>query len=167
MRRRNLRPQDLRDDGGLLAHRRRPTQRLRARQGPLAWVNAAEKFIVSRSLQSAPWGSLGDCTVVGDIRDFAEIKDRAGGDIVLIGSIDTAGAMIDAGLVDEYYLTLNPAILGGGRRLFDDIHNKIDLRLADSQTFSTGVVACHYVEGVTPLRPVGGGMLRRGRSTRT
>jgi len=109
------------------------------------WVNKAEKFIVSRSLQSAPWGSFDDCTVVGDIQSFAEIKDRTGRDIVLIGSIDTARAMIDAGLVDEYYLTLNPAILGGGRRLFDDVHNKINLKLADSQTFSTGVVACHYV----------------------
>ena len=69
-----------------------------------------------------------------------------GGDLVLIGSIDTARALIDAGLVDEYYLTLNPVILGGGRRLLDDIHGSIDLRLADSETFSTGVVACHYVK---------------------
>ena len=110
-----------------------------------AWVNQAEKFIVSHSLQSAPWGGFGDCTIVGDIQQFAAIKDRPGRDIVLIGSIDTARALIDAGLVEEYYLTVNPAILGEGRRLFDDIHNKIDLKLADSQTFSTGVVACHYV----------------------
>jgi dihydrofolate reductase len=111
-----------------------------------AWVNGAERYIVSRSLQSAPWGDLDDCTLVSDIRDFAAIKDRPGRDMVLIGSIDTARALIDAGLVDEYYLTLNPTILGGGQRLFDDIHGKIDLRLADSETFSTGVVACHYVK---------------------
>ena len=111
-----------------------------------AWVNGAERYVVSRSLQSAPWGALGDCTVISDIHDFAGIKDRPGRDMVLIGSINTARAMIDTGLIDEYYLTLNPAILGGGRRLLEDIHGKIDLRLADSETFSTGVVACHYVK---------------------
>src|SRR5688572_9163086 len=110
-----------------------------------AWVNGAERYVVSRSLQSASWGTLGDCTVISDIDDFAGIKDGPGGDMVLIGSIDTARALIDAGLVDEYYLTLNPIILGGGRRLLDDIPGSIDLRLADSATFSTGVVACHYV----------------------
>ena len=51
--------------------------------------------------------------------------------------------MIDAGLVDDYYLTLNPAIVGGGRRLLD-VHTKGDLRLVDAQTFPTGVLACHY-----------------------
>jgi dihydrofolate reductase len=111
-----------------------------------AWVNLAERYVVSRSLQSAPWGSLGDCTVISDIHDFTAIKDRPGRDMVLIGSIDTARTLIDAGLVDEYYLTLNPVILGGGRRQLDEIHGSIDLQLADSQTFSTGVVACHYVK---------------------
>ncbi len=110
-----------------------------------AWVNAAEKFVVSRSLQSAPWGHSGDCAVVGDIQQFTAIKDRPGKHIVLIGSIDTARAMIEAELVDEYYLTVNPAILGNGRRLFGDLKNRTDLALADARTLATGVVACHYV----------------------
>jgi dihydrofolate reductase len=107
------------------------------------WVNAVERFVVSRSLQSAPWGSLGDCTVVRDIGQFAEIKERPGKDIALIGSIDTARAMIDAGLVDDYHLTINPAILGGGRRLLD-VQQRSDLRLVEAQTFPSGVLACHY-----------------------
>jgi dihydrofolate reductase len=107
------------------------------------WVNGVERFAVSRSLKSAPWGNIGECTVVSDIEQFAEIKQHPGKDIVLIGSIDTARAMIDAGLVDDYYLTLNPTIVGGGRRLLD-VNTKGDLRLVDAKTFPSGVLACHY-----------------------
>jgi dihydrofolate reductase len=109
-----------------------------------AWVNAAERFVVSRSLQSAPWLGYRECTVVSDIKDFAEIKERPGRDIVLIGSIDTARVMIDVGLVDDYYVSVNPAVLGRGRGLFDDLRQTFDLRLVDSQVFASGVIACHY-----------------------
>jgi dihydrofolate reductase len=107
------------------------------------WVNGVERYVVSRSLRSAPWGNLGECTVVSDIGQFAKIRERPGKDIALIGSIDTAKSMIDAGLVDSLYLTLNPSILGGGRRLLETQH-KIDLQLVDAQTLPSGVITCHY-----------------------
>jgi dihydrofolate reductase len=44
----------------------------------------------------------------------------AGRSIVLVGSGTAARTLTKHGLVDEYRLLLYPAVLGGGRRLFDE-----------------------------------------------
>ncbi len=46
-------------------------------------------------------------------------------------------------LVDEYRLMTVPALLGSGKRLFDD-GGRTALRLVDSTTTSTGVVIGVY-----------------------
>lgn len=48
------------------------------------------------------------------------------------------------GLIDEYRLMIFPVVLGSGRRLFPETPDKTALTLADTQTFSTGVVVHTY-----------------------
>jgi dihydrofolate reductase len=47
-------------------------------------------------------------------------------------------------LIDEYWLMVNPVILGQGIPLFSDIKDKINVKLADSNIFPSGVVCLHY-----------------------
>ena len=47
-------------------------------------------------------------------------------------------------LVDEYRLMIFPVLLGSGRRLFPETQDKTVLRLADTRTFSSGVVVHTY-----------------------
>lgn len=47
-------------------------------------------------------------------------------------------------LLDELRLMVHPVVLGSGRRLFEDGGDRGVLELADSKTFSTGVVSLTY-----------------------
>jgi len=48
------------------------------------------------------------------------------------------------GLIDVYRLRVNPVILGHGIPLFQGLEDKINLKLVNSKTFDSGVVALHY-----------------------
>lgn len=47
-------------------------------------------------------------------------------------------------LVDEIHLAVHPVLLGGGKPLFSDIHWRLNLKLIDSQTYSSGLVSLKY-----------------------
>jgi dihydrofolate reductase len=74
-----------------------------------------------------------------------ELKQQPGKDMLLIGSASTARAFIRDRLIDEYRLTVNPVILGGGTQLFPDAEPRQDLRLVSARTLGSGVVALHYL----------------------
>ncbi|MGB2704762.1 MAG: dihydrofolate reductase family protein [Chitinophagaceae bacterium] len=48
------------------------------------------------------------------------------------------------GLIDEFWLFVNPIILGQGMPLFKDITGTTKLKLVASKTFACGVMALHY-----------------------
>ncbi len=52
--------------------------------------------------------------------------------------------LLHAGLLEELRLQLFPVAVGSGARLFDGYGEQLSLELADSQTFSTGVVNLVY-----------------------
>ncbi len=47
-------------------------------------------------------------------------------------------------LIDEYWLNVNPIVLGKGKPLFKDLSNMHKLKLLGSKTYKTGVVNLHY-----------------------
>ena len=110
------------------------------------WVNNAQRYVFSNTLEAAPWGDS-SCTIVkGDpAAGVARLKQEAGGNIFLVGSITLAQSLMRAGLVDEYHIMLNPVVLGGGRALFPaGLEKALDLRLVSSTPLPTGVIALHY-----------------------
>ena len=62
---------------------------------------------------------------------------------LLFGSGTLVQTLIQHDLVDRYNLLLYPVVLGKGKRLFGDGSNKT-LRLVETKTFSSGVVALSY-----------------------
>jgi riboflavin biosynthesis pyrimidine reductase len=64
---------------------------------------------------------------------------------MIFGSPTLTRALAQADLVDEWRLTLQPVILGGGLPLFGKRENRLRLALRSSKTFGTGVIAVHYV----------------------
>jgi dihydrofolate reductase len=55
---------------------------------------------------------------------LAQAEEAAGGkDIALAGGADVAQQFLRAGLVDEMQLHVAPVLLGGGRRLLDDLQD--------------------------------------------
>ena len=110
------------------------------------WVNNAQRYVFSNTLEAAPWGDS-SCTIVkGDAAaEVARLKQQPGRNIFLVGSITLAQSLMRAGLVDEYHINLNPVVLGGGRALFPTgLQHALNLKLAPSTPLPTGVIALHY-----------------------
>jgi dihydrofolate reductase len=53
-------------------------------------------------------------------------------------------ALTNAGLIDEYQLLVHPVVLGSGKPLFQNIQDRVNLKLAKSETFPSGVVLLQY-----------------------
>ncbi|HEY4612567.1 MAG TPA: dihydrofolate reductase family protein, partial [Bacteroidota bacterium] len=54
------------------------------------------------------------------------------------------------GLIDEYHFVVHPVVAGKGPRLFEtvDLQERLLLKLIDTKTFRSGVVALQYKCGV-------------------
>jgi dihydrofolate reductase len=50
--------------------------------------------------------------------------------------------------IDEYWLFINPVLLGKGIPLFNDIEERKKLKLLENKVFSSGVVCLHYTMNV-------------------
>lgn len=67
------------------------------------------------------------------------------GDLWLVGGGQLVAAFREAGLIDEYVLTVVPVLLGAGVPLFAGEQPEAALRLADVQHWPSGVVQLRYV----------------------
>lgn len=104
--------------------------------------NAIPKIVFSRTLQRADWNNT---RLIRDnmVEEVIRLKQQSGKDIS-IGSISIAQEFMRRGMIDEYRLLVHPVVVGRGRRLFDGLNDRIDLKLTDTKTLKSGVVALHY-----------------------
>ncbi len=106
---------------------------------------ATPKIVFSRSYPGDGWTSR----VIG--ADLAEevtaLKAEEGRDLLLTGGAGVAAALTELGLIDEYHVAVHPVVLGGGRRLFGEPKERINLRLVDSRTVDGQVVVEQYQRG--------------------
>lgn len=108
------------------------------------WYSKAKKFVLSKTMTEA---DLSNTTVISDqISDkINAIKQSTGEEILLFGSPSATHSLIQLGLVDGYWLFVNPVILGQGIPLFTDIKEKIQLKLLSTKSFSCGVTELNYI----------------------
>jgi len=106
---------------------------------------AIDKVVFSRSLDSAE----GNTNIVrANLSDeLLKLKQQQGKKIS-IGGVSLPAQLIALGLVDEFYFVVHPAIVGEGRRLFEDtsLREKLNLKLIDSKILKSGCVALHYLK---------------------
>jgi dihydrofolate reductase len=109
-------------------------------------INSVPKFVVSRSLETAPWGDSGAATIIsGDLSQaVAELKRQPGGNIGVHGSPTLVESLVQADLLDELRLEIYPLLAGSGARLFRDGRPAKLLHLADSFQTGNGVLVATY-----------------------
>ena len=106
------------------------------------WV-PTPKLVASRTLTHADWNST---IVRGDLgAELTRWKGEIEGDLILIGSGTVAAELVRAGTVDEHHVFTHPVILGGGRRLYPELDERIPLELVEARTFGGGVVLHRHV----------------------
>ncbi|MER8467493.1 dihydrofolate reductase family protein [Mesorhizobium sp. M1396] len=102
----------------------------------------AQKVVLSDKLEQSAWErtrlASGDLT-----REINTLKAGEGGDMAVFGGAGFASALIAAGLVDEFQLFINPAVLGAGRRIFDQGGFQ-NLALLGSKAYACGLVINRY-----------------------
>jgi dihydrofolate reductase len=86
-------------------------------QEPVAGpIKRLRKYVVSSTLDTAPWGDDGEALVVAC--DAGEIRSRVeseAGDVIVWGSLQLVGLLFREGLVSELHLHVVPVVLGEGR----------------------------------------------------
>jgi dihydrofolate reductase len=107
------------------------------------WHADVKKIVASRTLPA----TTGQVTIAGDdiVSVIAAAKEQPGGDMMIFASPTLSHTLSAAGLIDEWRLTWQPVIVGGGLTLFGGKEARSQLELRSSKTFRSGVVATHHV----------------------
>jgi dihydrofolate reductase len=107
------------------------------------WYNNVSKVVLSKTLQET---GLHNTKVISDQLpdNINELKQQHGKNILIFGSPGASQSLLNEGLIDEFWLFVNPIILGQGMPLFKNITGATKLKLAESKTFASGVIALHY-----------------------
>ena len=109
-------------------------------------INTVPKFVISRTLDTAPWGPYDDATLIrGDLAEaVGEIKQQPGKNVGVHGSPTLVEGLLHADLLDEMRVEIYPVIAGTGARLFKDGRAPKRLQLTDSMMTSSGVAVLTY-----------------------
>ena len=100
-------------------------------------MNTAPKWVASRGLiDVSAWNNS---RVIADDLTGEVRRIRQNRDVIVVGSISIAHALMEQDLVDEYRLLVFPTVLGAGRRLFEGNAGAGDLRLTSVE--QTGAAA--------------------------
>ena len=101
------------------------------------------KVVFTKTLDQAPWENT--VLATGDLVDeITALKAQPGQDIIAYGGASFVASLIRHGLIDEYYLFVNPAAIGRGLAIFSELDGKQELTLVDATPFACGIVVLHY-----------------------
>jgi dihydrofolate reductase len=108
------------------------------------WYSEVHKVVLSKTMKDA---DPGNTTIISDnlANNINEVKSRQGSEeILLFGSPTATHSLMQLGLIDGYWLFVNPIILGQGIPLFVDIKEKVKLNLLSTRPFTSGVTELNY-----------------------
>jgi dihydrofolate reductase len=107
-------------------------------------LNAKPKHVASTTL-TEPLEWQASTLLAGDVPEAVPaLKETDGGDLHVIGSTQLVRTLVEHDLVDEYRLMIDPLVLGGGKRIFDDDGVRRPLRIVASRVTSTGAILATY-----------------------
>ncbi len=107
-------------------------------------LNTKPKHVVSTTLRE-PLEWQNATLLQGDVAEaVAALGQDDGADLHVIGSMELVQALIEHSLIDELRLTIDPVVLGGGKRIFRADGVLRPLRLVDAEVTSTGAILATY-----------------------
>jgi len=105
------------------------------------WYNKVSKIVLSRTIKKT---GLLNTRVFGE--NIAENINRIKQQDIIFGSPSASNSLLRMGVVDEFWIFVNPVLLGQGVPLFMDITESVQLTLVETRTFDNGVIALHYAK---------------------
>jgi dihydrofolate reductase len=105
-----------------------------------SFINPIPKYVLSSTLDSADWEGT---TILRSIEQVSQLRDSTEGTIGMTGSLSTVRSLLDAGLLDELVLLVDPVVVSGERRWTDQL-GRTPLELVSSEALPTGVLHLVY-----------------------
>ena len=107
------------------------------------WYNRVTKVILSKSLKGQ---ALPNTKIISDnlATEINKLKQGTTKDILIFGSPGAVHSLLAENLIDDFWLFINPVLLGRGIPLFSNIKDRIKLKLVTHHPFASGVVCLHY-----------------------
>ncbi|CAN5867456.1 dihydrofolate reductase family protein [soil metagenome] len=104
-------------------------------------MNNLPKHVATTTLTKPEWNAQ----FIKDnvVETVTKLKQASGQELLIFGSGNFVQTLMKHNLIDEYRLLVYPVVLGNGQRLFTD-ESKATLKLVDTKTFSSGVIALIY-----------------------
>ena len=107
------------------------------------WYKSARKVVLSKTLSGK--SHVNTQIISSNLSDeINKLKHSSGSEILMFGSPSATHALMAENLIDEYWLFVNPILLGQGIPLFKNIKDKTALMLVNSKIFPSGVVCLQY-----------------------
>ena len=108
-----------------------------------AWYSSVQKIVVSKTLKGS---EIKNAKIISENLpdEIRKLKKEDGNEIILFGSPTLTRSLMNENLIDEYWLFINPILLGQGNNLFKNLSHEIKLKLQMSKTFASGVICLHY-----------------------
>ena len=106
--------------------------------------NSMPKFVVSTTLKDPDWSNT---TVLGSGDATAQVrrlKDEFDGELQVPGSHSLVQELVASDLVDQVNLMVFPVVLGTGKKVFEDLPERRNLRLRESKVVGDGVLVLVY-----------------------
>jgi dihydrofolate reductase len=102
-------------------------------------MNALPKIAFSRSPRTTVWsGASVSADPVAMVKELRSVGDDRC--LLVMGSGTLADTLTARGLIDEYRLAFNPVVLGAGTPLFPPGRVRLNLDLAGTRVFTSGIV---------------------------
>ncbi|MEU7306248.1 dihydrofolate reductase family protein [Streptomyces sp. NPDC007206] len=80
----------------------------------------------------------------GLAEEIERLRAEPGEGHIAIGGATLAAEVAALGLIDEYRARVHPVLVGGGIPFFPQHERRVDLELAETRTFDSGVVYLRY-----------------------
>jgi dihydrofolate reductase len=106
-------------------------------------MNDIPKVVFSKTLQDADWpeSTIASGTLA---KEIGTLRNKRGGEIIAWGGARFAQALVRANLINEFALITNPVAYGGGKPLFFDLPQALELKLLATTSFASSHVLRLY-----------------------
>ena len=109
-----------------------------------AWYNKVQKVVLSKTMNGT---TVKNTKIIsGNLaKEVNQLKNAIGSEIIIFGSPGAAHSLMAENLIDEFWVFVNPIVLGQGIPLFKNPPS-IKLKLISCKAMDSGVVCMHYAK---------------------
>jgi len=107
------------------------------------WYKNSTKIVISKTMKDR---NITNTIILSEniVDQVQRIKQQDGKNILIFGSPTASHILMQHNLIDDFWLFVNPILIGEGIPIFKNINEKVNLKLVESKVMSSGVVVLHY-----------------------